>query len=95
MAANWLLAQVRRTARNRIILAGLLVAAALAVLIGNGAYLREYFQGPAYLSAAELERAGSLDGLKRRWIRVEAVAVEDTGVTQVTVRTKRAAASWW
>lgn len=89
MAANWLLAQVRRTARNRIILAGLLVLGTLVVLMANGAYLKEYVQGPAYLSAAELERAGSLDGLKRRWIRVEAVAVEDTGVTQVTVRTKR------
>lgn len=89
MSANWLLAQVRRTARNRIILAALLVLGALAVLIGNRAYLKEYFQGPAYLSAGELERAGSLDALDRRWIRVEAVAVEDTGVTEITVRTKR------
>ncbi|AMO22321.1 hypothetical protein GCM10027034_26510 [Ramlibacter solisilvae] len=89
MAANWLLEQVRRTSRNRIILAALVALGAAGVLAANATYLKEYFRGPALMTAAELERAPSLEALPRRWVRLDARAIQDTGMTEVTVRTKR------
>jgi hypothetical protein len=89
MARNWLLAEASRTSRNRIILAGLAVAAVIGLLGYNARYLSEYFRGPATITSAELERAPSADAISRSWVRVQVAAIEDTGVTEVTVRSKR------
>jgi len=89
MVRNWLLAEAGRTSRNRIILAALGVAAALGLLAYNAKYLGEYFRGPASITAAEIERASSVEAMPRRWVRVQAAGIEDTGITEVTVRSKR------
>jgi hypothetical protein len=89
MARNWLLAEASRTSRNRILLAALGVAAVIGLLGYNTKYLAEYFRGPAEVVPADLERAASAEAMPRRWVRVQVAAIEDTGITEVTVRTKR------
>lgn len=89
MARNWLLAEASRTSRNRIILAALGVAAVVGLLGYNARYLGEYFRGPADIAPADIERSASLEAMPRRWVRVQAAAIEDTGISEVTVRSKR------
>ena len=86
MESNWLLAEVRRTSRNRLIAAALVLAAVVGLLAWNAPYLGEYFRGPAALSPADLERVPSLDAQPRKWVRVEVQRLEEIGLTEVTVR---------
>lgn len=89
MNTNWLLEKAASTSRNRLVLASLVIAGGLAGLATEAGYFREYFQGPTTVQAATLEKTRSLDAAPRRWVRVQAQRVEDLGLTEVTVRSKR------
>lgn len=89
MNTNWLLQKAAGTSRNRLILASLVVAGGLAWLATQAGYFREYFQGPTTVQAAALEKMSSPEAAPRRWVRVQAQRVEDLGLTEVTVRSKR------
>lgn len=89
MEVPGLLADIRRTSRNRLIAAALVLAGVVGLLAYNAPYLNEYFRGPAAIQAADLERAPSLAAQPRKWVRVEIGRLENIGLTEVTVRTKR------
>lgn len=89
MPANLLFDQVRRTSRNRIILAALVAAGALAVLASNAQYLRDAWRGPAAVTPLMLAEARSPQSLPRPWIKVRVAGLKETGIEEITVRTKR------
>lgn len=89
MTDNWLFEHVRRTSRNRIILAACIAAAALALLAYNANYLRDAYRGPMAIEASALAAAQSPQTLQRPWIRVHVEDLEDTGIEEISVRKKR------
>lgn len=89
MSANGLFDHVRRTSRNRIILACLVVGATIAVLAANAPYLRDAWRGPASVTPLMLAAARSPESLPRPWVKVRVASLEDTGIEEITVRKKR------
>nr|WP_295773964.1 hypothetical protein [Rhodoferax sp.] len=88
MSTNWLFDHVRRTSRNRIILAACIAAAAIALLAYNAKYLRDAYRGPAAVEASALAAAQSPQALPRQWVRVHVADLKDTGIEEISVRKK-------
>lgn len=88
---NWLFAAARSTGRNRLVLATLVALITVIGLASQAQYLREYFSGPARVSAADLLALHSVQQAPRRWVRLEVPAgsLHATGLQEITVRTKR------
>ena len=89
MSDNWLFEHVRRTSRNRIVLAACIAAAALTLLAYNAKYLRNVYRGPAAVDASTLAAAPSPKSLPRAWVRVHVDSLKDTGIEEISVRKKR------
>ncbi len=89
MSVNWLFEHVRRTSRNRIILAACVATAAFALLAYNAKYLRDAYQGPAVVEASALAAAPSPQSLPRAWVKVHVESLKDTGIEEISVRKKR------
>jgi len=89
MSVSWLFEHVRRTSRNRIILAACIAAAAFALLAYNAKYLRDVYRGPAAVEASTLAAAQSPQSLPRAWVRVHVESLKDTGIEEISVRKKR------
>jgi hypothetical protein len=88
MSANWLFENVRRTSRNRIILAACIAVAAITLVAYNAKYLRNAYRGPATVEPSTLAAAKSPQSLPRPWVRVHVADLKDTGIEEISVRKK-------
>jgi hypothetical protein len=85
-SSNWIVDAARRQAGKQLAVATIVLAVLLALLIGNWAYVREYFRGAHAVGTPELIAGGPAT---RGWIRVQAEKLHTTGLQVITVRKKR------
>lgn len=88
-SSSWLLAEARRTSRNRCIVAALVLACVAGWLGAQAPYLREFFRGPTTVTAQHLDTLSPTNAKAPHWVRLRAEEMLDTGIEEITVRKKR------
>lgn len=86
---TWLEKQVRKSQLLQIGLCLAAVAAVIGLLAASHRFYQNYFAGPFDIPPAELAATTRADALPRYWVRVTPRQLVDSGVDNITVRTRR------
>ena len=86
MSDNWVLQQIRRAYRNRLMWWGIVLACLLFFVLSQYRYITNFFQGPFTLGKAELDAITDASTAPRYFARVTGSKAIDTGIRQISVR---------
>lgn len=86
---NWVTNRVQATARGRIVVWTLALAALLALFGMQSRYFYNFAFGPFEISPESLSGVGRVESFATPYVRVQGEEVIDTGMQEITVRKKR------
>ena len=85
---NWIQQMVRAMCRRRVVAWSLLLGCAILFALGQQRYITNFLSGPYEFGQAELDMIGDVSSAPRYFVRVTGSKAIDTGIQQITTRTR-------
>lgn len=86
---TWVHQMIRTRSRRRVAAWGLVLACAVAFLISEHRYIRNFLLGPFPLAQADLDAIDDVEAAPRYFVRVTGSKAIDTGLQQITTRMRK------